>query len=156
MLIQRVSTGGSEQQFTATLQYVFVTTPALVSYDDGQGNSATVSYPGRLGGPGTEENPFPVKAGPDGDVVVELKFWRPQRRPIPPETAEWIDIGGLDLAALPRGRASSVGRARIRAGIRTWRLSMGASGMSSAGPGSGIWPAISPPAPTTPSPTGST
>ena len=99
VLIQRVSAGGSEQQFTAALQYVFVTTPALVSYDDGQGNSATVSHPVPFGGPGTPENPFPVKAGPDGDVVVRLEFWRPQRGPIPPETAEWIDMGGLDLAA---------------------------------------------------------
>jgi hypothetical protein len=26
-----------------------------------------------------------------------LTFW-PQRRPIPPETDQWIDIGGLDYA----------------------------------------------------------
>ncbi len=111
VLIQRVTTGGSEQQFAAALQYVFVTTPALVSYDDGQGNSASVGsgidYPVDFGEPGTTENPFPVKAGPDGDVKVELTFWRPQRRPIPPaedpgspEDPNWIDMGGLDLAAL--------------------------------------------------------
>ncbi len=105
VLIQRVSTGGGEQQFTAALQYVFVTTPALVSYDDGQGNSASVGagidYPVEGGEPGTDQNPFPVKAGPDGDVEVTLTFWRPQRAPISPEPQDkWIDMGGLDLGAL--------------------------------------------------------
>ena len=42
-----------------------------------------------------EENGFPVTAGPNGHVVVTLTFWRPQRAPIPPETAPWIDIGHL-------------------------------------------------------------
>jgi hypothetical protein len=63
-------------------------------------NSAEIEYPVPLGGPGTREDPFPAKAGPNGDVVVKLKFWRPQRRPIPPETGEWIDMGGLDLGAI--------------------------------------------------------
>ncbi len=78
---------------------MFGTTPALASYDDGQGNSRTLSY--SAGDP--LDFRFPVKAGPSGDVVVELTFWRPQRRPIPPETADWIDIGGLNyfVAALP-------------------------------------------------------
>ena len=71
---------------------MFGTTPALVSYDDGQGNSQTISYPVPTGFP--NDRIF-VKAGPSGDVVVELTFWRPQRRPIPPETGEWIDMGGL-------------------------------------------------------------
>lgn len=98
-MIQQVTTDGTETQFVATLQYVFATDPALVRYDDGQGNSATLSYPVSSGAPGQEDNPFPVEAGPSGDVVVELTFWRPQRRPIPPETGKWIDIGGLDHAA---------------------------------------------------------
>ncbi len=99
VMIQRVTTGGVETQFVATVQYIFATNPALVRYDDGQGNSATLSYPVPNGTPGNENNPFPVEAGPSGDVVVELTFWRPQRRPIPPETGSWIDIGGLDHAA---------------------------------------------------------
>ena len=45
VLIQRVTTGGVETQFLTALQYVFATMPALVSYDDGAGNSRTVSYP---------------------------------------------------------------------------------------------------------------
>lgn len=105
VMIQRVTTGGAETHFAATLQYVFATVPALVSYSDQQGNSATVQYPvptANCGsppcpapGPGTWENPFAAKAGPGGDIIGRLTFWRPQRRPIPPETGEWTDIGGL-------------------------------------------------------------
>lgn len=119
VLIQRVTTDGTERQFPATLQYVFATAPALVSYSDGQGNSATVSYPvaGHPGpgcgpppgcsgpDPGIRGNGFPVKAGPNGDVVLTLTFWRPQRRPISGEPgysdppSAWIDIGGLNYRA---------------------------------------------------------
>lgn len=101
VLVQRVTSGGTETQYAATLQYVFASVPALVSYDDGQGNSATVSYPvaapvmGIGGGPGTHTNPFVVKAGSNGDVVLNLTLWRPQRRPIAPEAGDWIDIGRL-------------------------------------------------------------
>jgi hypothetical protein len=89
VLIERVTTGGVETAFTGTLQGVIATIPALVSYTDGQGTSATISYPV------APHEAYPVKAGPGGDVVVTVTLWRPQRRPIPPETAEWIDIGGL-------------------------------------------------------------
>ena len=101
VLIQRVTqTDGTEYSLVSTIQYVFVTTPALISFDDRQGNSVKVDYPVAWpSGPGTRDNPFPVKAGPDGDVVLDLEFWRPQRKPIPPETEEWIDIGGLDYSA---------------------------------------------------------
>lgn len=34
-------------------------------------------------------------------MLVTLTFWRPQRRPIPPETAQWIDIGRLNYTAGP-------------------------------------------------------
>jgi len=103
LLIQRVVRGGVEVQFLTALPYVFGTNPALASFDDGRGNSTSVDYPvaGSDPGPpdpGTRENGFPVKAGPGGDVVLTLTFWRPQRRPIPPETAPWIDIGGLDYS----------------------------------------------------------
>lgn len=123
VLIQLVDTGGSESQFTLMLPYVFASTPGLVSYSDGQGNAATVSYPVAApnpgpnpggGDPGTDDRPFPVRAGPGGDIVVTLTFWRPQRRPIPPDPVsglggdaclkdaspcEWVDIGGLTYAA---------------------------------------------------------
>ena len=104
VLIERLTTGGVETQVPATINFVFATVVALASYDDGQGNAATIPYPV---GPGS---PFagglPVEAGPDGDVVVTLAFWRPQRRPIPPETAEWVDIGGLGYVAQTSGEVS--------------------------------------------------
>ena len=99
VLIERVTSGGVETQFPTAVQYILATQPALVSYDDGQGHSATLSYPVPAGAPGTRDgNGFPVSAGPNGRVVVTLTLWRPPRRPIPPETGEWIDIGRLDYA----------------------------------------------------------
>lgn len=111
VLIERVTKGVTGADFppgdySGTLQFVFAAVPALVSYSDTAGNSATVSYPvaapgadcsppGCPGGPGTEGNGFPVSAPPGKDIKVTLTFWRPQRTPIPPETAEWMDIGGL-------------------------------------------------------------
>ena len=107
VLIERVTAAGVERQFPTTIQYVFATVPALASFSDGQGPRVTVSYPvaapdpatGKGGGLGTRENPFPVKARPNGDVVLAVTFWRPQRRSIPPETAKWIDTGGLNYQA---------------------------------------------------------
>ena len=111
VLIQRVSNsdGVETGQFAATLTYVFATVSALASYNDGRGNSVKVEYPvasPNCGSPpcpppglGTRDNPFPVKAGASGDVVLEMSFWRPQRRAIPPETSEWIDVGGLTYGA---------------------------------------------------------
>jgi hypothetical protein len=75
---------------------IFATVPALVAYSDTAGNSATVSYPVATNGPGTEGNPFPIAPGANGEIVLNLTFWRPQRRPIPSETAPWIDVGGLE------------------------------------------------------------
>jgi hypothetical protein len=107
VLIQRVTTGGAESQFAATLQYVFATSPALMSYSDTAGNSQTVPYPiagyqPGPPGPGTNDNPFPVAAGSDGDVVLTVPLWRPQRArisgdpaPGPGESGKWTDIGGL-------------------------------------------------------------
>jgi hypothetical protein len=110
---------------TDVLQYVFATVPALVSYHDSAGNSATVSYPvpgpdpatgvcPPLGppcsGPGTPQNPFPVAAGADGQVRVTLTVWRPQRKPISAEAClsdqppcRWVDIGGLAYAVASGG-----------------------------------------------------
>ena len=80
---------------------------ALVSYRDTAGHSATVSYPVASptpgcpppgcppGGPGTSGNGLQVAPGADGNIVLTLTFWRPQRKPISPETAAWMDIGGL-------------------------------------------------------------
>jgi hypothetical protein len=96
LFVVRASIGGAAREFAGTLQFVSQTVPAVTSFSDGQGTSATISYPisgGPLWGPGTRENPYPIKAGPTGDVVVTLTFWRPQRRPLPGEAGSWIDIG---------------------------------------------------------------
>jgi hypothetical protein len=96
VLIERVTTAGTEQELAATLQFVFATAPALVTYADGMGNSATPQYPLTSASTGARRHGFPAAAGPSGDVVVTMTFWRPQRTPIPPETAPWIDMGGLN------------------------------------------------------------
>ena len=115
VVIKRLSdsAGNEVATFSKTLQYVFATVPALISYDDGAGNSGSMSYPvaageappGPPGGPGTKRNAFPVSPGPDGDVLVTLTLWQPQRRPIDgepgysdPPTA-WTDIGRLTYSA---------------------------------------------------------
>jgi hypothetical protein len=106
-LVARLNdTSGVETgEFTQLLPYVFSTVPALVSYHDSAvpPNQVDISYP-YAGGE------LPVAASPDGDVVVTVTFWRPQRTPIgegpdreaclddnPP--CEWIDIGGLGYGA---------------------------------------------------------
>jgi hypothetical protein len=95
VLVERVRSGGVENAYPDTLGLILATQSALVSYRDTAGNSATVGYPVPPGGPGTSGNGFPVAPGPDGNLVLTLTLWRPQRRPIPPETAEWMDLGGL-------------------------------------------------------------
>lgn len=116
VLIQRVTTDGVESQFPATLQYVFATTPALVSYNDGAGNQATVSYPVGPTDPGTGGTyGFPVTDGLedlDSDVELTLTFWRPQRKAIPfsdPPTATWMDIGGLTYGVISGGPGPQTG-----------------------------------------------
>lgn len=107
LLIERLTTSGVETQLTTTIQYVFATVPALVSYSDGRDNAGTIAYPVAGGAPGTKrDNGLPVTAGPNGDVIVTLTFWRPQRRPIAGEACldstppcEWIDIGRLGYSA---------------------------------------------------------
>jgi hypothetical protein len=121
VLVERVTQGGVERAFPMTVPGLLSTASALVSYRDSAGNSATVSYPVRRptpgnpppmgpgfvpGDPGTGGNGFPVAPGPDGNIVLTLTFWRPQRKPIPPETAAWIDIGGLTYSVNPWTSAS--------------------------------------------------
>jgi hypothetical protein len=116
VLIKRVNdeNGVEVREFPHALQYVFATVPALESYSDTAGNLGRVSYPiargepppGQPGGPGTQRNAFPVEAGPDGRVVLNLTFWQPQRRPIEgepgydPTPNAWIDIGGLTYSTV--------------------------------------------------------
>ncbi|MEK6276851.1 MAG: hypothetical protein AABM29_02405 [Actinomycetota bacterium] len=119
---QVVTSDGTETKSPAMLNFVFVTSPALVFYSDTAGNCAKASgtpgncatefsYPVAGDGPGTVNNGLPVSAGSDGNVVVTLTFWRPQRQPIEGEAClfntppcAWVDIGHLTYAtAAPNG-----------------------------------------------------
>ena len=97
VLIERVTSGGTETDVPSTLNFVFNTTPALTSWTSTGGQSGSVTYPVAAGAPGTSLNPFVVSAGGDGNVVVSMTFWRPQRRAIAGagETGDFIDIGHL-------------------------------------------------------------
>ncbi len=92
--IARATVDGTPVELASSMGFIFSTWPVLAAYDDGQGDSGTFSYPhaNRL---------VPVRAGPSGDVVVRLTFWRPQRRRIAdePGEGEWMDIGHLDYTA---------------------------------------------------------
>jgi hypothetical protein len=92
LIIERFTRAGAPAELSAMLQYVFATTPALISYSDAGGTPNTsISYP-------APPAPLPVRANAQGEVLATLTFWRPQRRPIaadPPSPSGWIDIGGL-------------------------------------------------------------
>ena len=94
VLIERATVDGAPVELAQSMGFIFSTWPVLAAYDDGQGDSGTFSYPqaNRL---------VPVRAGPSGDVVVRLIFWRPQRRRIAgePGEGEWMDVGHLDYTA---------------------------------------------------------
>lgn len=118
VVIERVTRDGVETPTPISLQFVFATVPALVSYSDTAGHQGTVSYPvppggtGSPGGPGITGYGFPVAPGPDGHIVLTFTLWRPQRRPILPDAnglggdaclaesppCAWVDIGGLHYA----------------------------------------------------------
>lgn len=110
LLIQRVTSNGVTTDTPTMLPFVFATVPAIVAYDDGQGHSVTLDYP-LPPNAGTMDNEFPVAAGPTGDVVLKLTFWRPQRRPIPPEPGDWTDIGKLRYVARVQSVSGSSGSA---------------------------------------------
>ena len=103
VLIERATSGGTPVELVSTMGFVFSTYPVLAAYDDGQGDSETFSYP-------NANAPIPVRAGPSGDVVLKLTFWRPQRRRIEgePGKSEWMDVGHLDYTASARPRFSMI------------------------------------------------
>jgi hypothetical protein len=114
LLIEEATTDGHVTEYPSTLQLVFVTTPALLSFRDtaeppNGPNAAAVSYPvpgpgpdGSPGGPGTASNAFRVAPGPDGDIVLTVTAVRPQRKAAPGDACleddppcQWVDIGRL-------------------------------------------------------------
>lgn len=90
VLIARGTQNGTPVEFASSVGFVYATYPVVASYDDGQGDAATFSYP-RLPMPAT------VRARPDGQVVLKLTFWRPQRMRIEGESGQgkWMDVGNL-------------------------------------------------------------
>jgi hypothetical protein len=99
VLILKGTANGALIESTASIGFVFSTMPALASYSDGQGDSASFRYPlsQECGG---VPCPLPVRAGPGGDVVVALSVWRPQRQRLAdePGEGEWMDVGNLTYA----------------------------------------------------------
>jgi hypothetical protein len=111
----RLKRDGGVREFPTTLTDVIATVPALVSYSDGSGEPTQVRYPvqppfvgsgpghwGETEGPyeGFPVEPCPADAPPpcvEGEVVLTLTFWRPQREAISDagEQGQWTDIGGL-------------------------------------------------------------
>ncbi|MFN8543680.1 MAG: hypothetical protein U0807_05680 [Candidatus Binatia bacterium] len=99
--ILRQTSDGMVSEVAESLNFVFTTTPAVQSWQDGSGASGTITYPAAAAAPGTQANPIPLAADGSGHYVVTLTLWRPQRRAISDagEGEGYIDIGGLDYEA---------------------------------------------------------
>lgn len=86
-------------QFPASVGFVFASHPVFATYDDGQGNRVTLSYPFEAAcRPNGCQRP--VRAGPDGDLVIRFTVWRPQRPRLAtePGSGRWMDVGNLAYA----------------------------------------------------------
>jgi len=112
VITENVTRGATTIQTATTLDFVFVTVPALSSYADTAGHSGAITYPEPLAGPGsafgTATDPIEVAPGPSGDVVVTLTFFRPQRLGISGAgEPQFMDIGHLNYtvsaAPMPSG-----------------------------------------------------
>lgn len=94
-----ITKDGATTQQPVPLDFVFNTVPALQSYSDGVGNSATITYPATYSSVGTRGNPAPVSVGPDGHITVQFTWWRPQRSGIAGAgEPDFMDIGRLVYA----------------------------------------------------------
>jgi hypothetical protein len=90
-----VGEGASSFQMPTTVDFVFNTVPAIVSYSDTAGDSGTISYPD-TSNLGTNANPIKVAAGPNGDVVMTFTLYRPQRQGVAGAgEPAFMDIGHL-------------------------------------------------------------
>ncbi|MBJ7249559.1 MAG: hypothetical protein JHC83_10105 [Thermoleophilia bacterium] len=83
--------------YPGTLNFVFNTAPALVSYNVGSGVQM-VSYDasGVTATGMSQAAPITLAAGATSLTVT---FWRPQREALSTETGTWTDIGGLTYRA---------------------------------------------------------
>ena len=83
--------------YPGTLNFVFNTAPALVSYDVGSGvQTVTYDASGVAATGMTPAAPITLAAGATSLTVT---FWRPQREALSTETGTWTDIGGLTYRA---------------------------------------------------------
>jgi hypothetical protein len=90
-----VTANGVTTQIPITLGFVFNTVPALASYADSAGDSATITYPD-TSGLGTNNNPIKLAAGANGDVAVTFTVFRPQRTGVPGAgEPAYMDLGHL-------------------------------------------------------------
>jgi hypothetical protein len=110
------TTDGVTTTTPTTLGFVFNTVPAIASYDDGQGDSGTMTYPD-TSGLGTPKDPIKVAPGPGGDVRVTFTLYRPQRAGIPGAgEPAYMDIGNLwysfDSVSAPAPGQTTVGQAQ--------------------------------------------
>lgn len=110
-IVVRVTSNGRLTQTPVPIDFVFNTVPALQRYSDGAGDAGTISYPASTASPGTLNNPIALAAGPNGDIVMQLTVWRPQRRGIAGAgEPAFMDVGHLSYALdvppqapIPRG-----------------------------------------------------
>ncbi|MEI2718284.1 MAG: hypothetical protein V9E98_15065 [Candidatus Nanopelagicales bacterium] len=116
VLIARGTSDGVPVEYPASVGFVFASDPVIASYDDGQGNRGTFSYPAApeclegsvYGGSGPSKPQCSPRVHTDtnGDLVLRLEIWRPQRMRLPtePGSTRWIDVGNLAYAiSLPVG-----------------------------------------------------
>lgn len=94
LLIERVGPEGAQEHRYVTLRSVFGTVPALAAWGDGT-RDVTIDYPVPRGAEGAENNGFTVRPNADGEHVVRLTVWRPQRSAISATEPSWVDLGGL-------------------------------------------------------------
>jgi hypothetical protein len=128
--ILRTTTGGVLTQTPEPIEFVFDSVSALASYDDSAGDSGAISYPAPPGEPGTQSNPIPVAANSTGDVVVALKFWRPQRKGIAGAgEPAFMDIGHLEYTVDATMLAQAAGQ-----GAPTTASSCSAASLSTSDP----------------------
>lgn len=83
--------------YPGTLNFVFNTAPALVSYNVGSGvQTVTYDASGVATSGMSQAAPISLAAGATSLTVT---FWRPQREALSTETGSWTDIGGLNYRA---------------------------------------------------------
>jgi hypothetical protein len=102
VVIMHGTVDGQPVESAKGVSFVYSTVPVLASYSDGQGNAGSFTYPRTPCPPAPAGNPCPspVRAGPSGDAVLRLEFWRPQRRHLDGDPGEgrWMDVGHLSYA----------------------------------------------------------